>query len=113
MPTELRKSLSNGIYTIQETENPNVLIFYRNDNGILSDSDKEFIVEFYRNFQVIKFLKEDSNESGPSFLHSYDLSLEKSVDEKIIRITNKPSLQSSTETTKKKGFFTKLKEFFK
>ena len=113
MPTiELRKSLSDGVYTIAETDDPDVLIFYRNDEEPLLDVNDGLILGFYQNFQAIKFFEEGSKGSDSCFI-SYNLTLEKSVDEKMIRITNKPFSQASSETKKKKGFFAKLKEFFK
>ena len=112
MPTiKLRKCLSDGVYTIAETDDPNVMIFYRNDEEPLTDDDDGLVMEFYQDFQATNFFEEAS--ANESCFISYNLTLEKSVDEKMIRITNKPFSQSSSETKKKKGFFARLKEFFK
>ena len=34
-------AVSDGTYTLQETENENQFYFYRNDRGVLTDIDRE------------------------------------------------------------------------
>ena len=74
-------AVSDGTYTLQETENKNQFYFYRNDGEVLTDIDRE-PMDLYQAFVMQRMMSGEITDMVMSNIYS-----EISDDEKCIRLT--------------------------
>lgn len=100
--------VSDGTYTLLETENKNQFYFYRNDGAVLTDIDRE-PMDLYRAYIMRKMMNGEITDVVMNNIYS-----EMSDDEKCIRLTicdigEKPARNtSSTANNKQPNFFKRL-----
>ncbi|MBR6034128.1 MAG: hypothetical protein IKP28_05300 [Clostridia bacterium] len=75
------QAVTDGTFTLQETENKNQFYFYRNDGGVLTDVDREPI-ELYQAYIAHKIMSGEITSIVVSTIQS-----EISDDGKCIRLT--------------------------
>lgn len=74
-------AISDGTYTLSETENKNQFYFYQNDGEILTDIDEEPI-DLYQAYIIQKMMYGEITDAVMNKIY-----LELSDDEKCIRLT--------------------------
>lgn len=74
-------AMSNGTFTLAESENPNVFYFYRNDNEVIGDVGR-IPMGFYQNYICKKMMDGEIKEMVMN-----DICFETSNDGKCIRLT--------------------------
>ena len=74
-------AVSDGTFTLSETENKNQFYFYRNDRGVLTDIDREPI-DLYHSYIMKKMMDGEITDMVMSNIYS-----ETSRDGKCIRLT--------------------------
>ena len=91
-------AISDGTYVLVETNVENQFLFYREDHGVLTDIDEE-PMDFFHSYLAQKMF------SGkiPATTFMGNICMEKSDDEKSIRLTVKPigNLPFSIDVTPK------------
>lgn len=97
-------AISDGAYTLSETENKNQFYFYRNDGEILTDIDRE-PMDFYQAYIMQKMA--NGEIIGVVMNNIY---LEMSDDEKCIRLTicDISEKSNSTADNKQPNFIKRL-----
>lgn len=99
MSNEL-KAMTDGIFTLAESEDPNVFYFYRNDREVIGDVGR-IPMDFYQNWICIKMFSGEITEMVMN-----DICFETSVDGKCIRLT--VSGIGERKTKQKPNFFKRL-----
>lgn len=99
-------AISNGTFTLAETENKNQFYFYRNDGGLLNDIDRE-PMDMYHAYIMQKMMQGEITDMVMNDIYS-----ETSDDGKCIRLTicnigEKPKEESKPITKAKKTNFLK------
>ena len=99
-------SISDGTFTLSETENKNQFYFYRNDENILTDIDRE-PMELYQAYIMQKMMNGEITDIVMNKIYS-----EKSTDGKCIRLTiceidEKPLKNTNSIVNNKKPNFLK------
>lgn len=79
MAKELR-AVTDGTFTLAETEKENQFYFYRNDGGVLTDIDRE-PMDLYQSYIVNRMMMGEITE-----MVSCDIHLQISEDKKCIRL---------------------------
>ena len=112
MANEFR-AVSDGTFTLQETENENQFYFYRNDGEVLTDIDRE-PMDLYQAYIMKKMMDGEITDIVMNNIYS-----ETSDDGKCIRLTicdirEKPTSKSNSTVKEKKPNFLKslLKKIF-
>jgi len=105
MSTELL-AISDGTFTLSETENKNQFYFYRNDGQVLSDVDRK-PMDFYQAYIMKKMMNGEITEIVMNNIYS-----EVSDDGKCIRLTiceigEKAPNDNSSNVNKKQPNFLK------
>jgi len=100
-------TVSNGIFTLSETENKNQFYFYRNDGEVLSDIDREPI-DLYQAYIMQKMITGEIRNMVMNNIYS-----EMSDDGKYIRLTiydigEKTTNGNEVIVEKKESFFKRL-----
>lgn len=106
-------AVSDGTFTLSETENKNQFYFYRNDGGVLTDIDRE-PMDLYQAYIMRKMMNGEITDMVMNNIYS-----ETSDDGKCIRLTicdigEKPTSKSNSTVNEKKpnGFKRLLKKIF-
>ena len=99
-------SISDGTFTLSESENKNQFYFYRNDGEILSDIDRE-PMDLYQAYIMHKMINGETTDLIMNELYS-----EKSVDGKSLRLTicnigENPTNNNNSNVSKKQPNFLK------
>ena len=99
-------AVSDGTFTLTETEEKNQFYFYRNDGGILADVDRT-PMELYHAYIMQKMMSGEITDMVMNNIYS-----EMSTDKKCIRLTicdigEKPR-KNKKNTKKQSNFFKKL-----
>ena len=107
MANELR-AVSDGTFTLHETENKNQFYFYRNDGQVLADIDRE-PMDLYHAYIMQKMMSGEITDVVMNNIYS-----EISEDGKCIRLTicdigEKPEHHDNSTVSKQPNF---LKRFF-
>lgn len=105
MANEFR-AVSDGTFTLQETENKNQFYFYRNDGEVLTDIDRE-PMDLYQAYIMQKMMNGEITDMVMN-----DIYTEISEDGKIIRLTTcnigeKTVHQNNSTTKNEKSNFLK------
>ena len=100
-------AISDGTFTLSETENKNQFYFYRNDGGVLSDIDREPL-DLYQAYIMRKMMNGEITDIVMNNIYS-----ETSDDGKCIRLTisdigAKTTNSNSTVKQKQPNFFKRL-----
>lgn len=101
--------ISDGTYTLSETENKNQFYFYRNDGAVLTDRDSE-PMDLYEVYIMQKMMNGEITTDAVM----YNIHSEMSDDEKCIRLTiydigeEKVRNTSSTANNKHPNFLKRL-----
>lgn len=74
-------TVSDGTFTLSETQNKNQFYFYRNDRGVLTDIDREPI-DLYHAYIMKKMMNGEITDTVMNNIYS-----ETSTDGKCIRLT--------------------------
>ena len=106
MANEFR-AVSDGTFTLQETENKNQFYFYRNDGEVLADIDRE-PMDLYQAYIMQKMMSGEITDMVMNNIYS-----ETSEDEKCIRLTicdigEKPAHQNTSTVSKQPSFLKRL-----
>lgn len=75
------KAMTNGTFTLSESEDPNVFYFYRNDGEVIGDVDR-IPMDFYQNWICTKMMNGEITE-----IVMNDICFETSDDGKCMRLT--------------------------
>ena len=99
-------AVSDGTFTLSETENKNQFYFYRNDGEVLSDIGRE-PMDLYQAYIMRKMMNGEITDMVMNNIYS-----ETSDDGKCIRLTicdigEKPSGSSNSTVSKKRPNFLK------
>lgn len=107
--------LTNGVFTLKETEVESQLIFFRNDNEVLKNVGTNNIMELFSKYLLERFPEGRIQQSVYECKMRFEMRFEISTDGKIITMTvkNKPNLQivKSKDTTRP-NIFKKLINLF-
>lgn len=101
-------AISDGTFTLQESDNKNQFYFYRNDGEVLTDIDRE-PMDLYQAYIMKKMMKGEITDIVMNNIYS-----ETSADGKCIRLTiynigEKPVQQSnSTVNSEQPNFWKRL-----
>ena len=106
MANEFLLAVSNGTFTLQESENKNEFYFYRNDGDVLIDIDRE-PMNLYHAYIMQKMMNGEITDIVMKDIYS-----EISTDEKCIRLTitdmgDKPVKNTNSVVKNKKPNFLK------
>ncbi len=74
-------TISDGTFTLSESENENKFYFYRNDRGVLTDIDREYM-DLYQSYITHKMINGEITGAVMS-----NICAEISDDEKVMRLT--------------------------
>ena len=99
-------AVSDGTYTLSETEEENQFYFFRNDHGVLTDIGRE-TMDLYQAYIMQKMVDGEITDMVMNDIYS-----EMSVDGKCIRLTicnigEKPTHKTNSIASKKKPNFIK------
>ena len=99
-------SISDGTFTLSETENKNQFYFYRNDGNVLTDIDRE-PMDLYQAYIMQKMMNGEITDMVMNNIYS-----ERSDDGKCIRLTvcnidEKPVKKINSNVSNKKPNFLK------
>ena len=100
-------AVSDGTFTLQETENKNQFYFYRNDGEVLDDIDRE-PMDLYQAYIMQKMMSGEITDIVMNDIYS-----ETSDDGKCIRLTicdivEKPVHHKDSTVSKQPGFFKRI-----
>ena len=100
-------AISDGTFTLSETENKNQFYFYRNDGEVLTDIDRE-PMDMYQAYIMQKMMRGEITDMVMNNIYS-----ETSDDGKCIRLTicdigEKSYNNNSTVNNKKPNFLKRL-----
>ena len=106
MASEFR-AVSDGTFTLQETENKNQFYFYRNDGEVLADIDRE-PMDLYHAYIMQKMMNCEITDMVMNNIYS-----ETSEDGKCIRLTisdigEKPVHHNNSTVNKQPSFWKRL-----
>ena len=106
MANEFR-AVSDGTFTLQETENKNQFYFYRNDGEVLADIDRE-PMDLYQTYIMKKMMDGEITDIVMNNIYS-----ETSDDGKCIRLTisdigEKPVHRNNSTVSKQPSFLKRL-----
>ena len=110
MVQELRE-LTDGVFTLKETEVENQYIFFRNDKEILKNVGTNNVVMLLAEYLLVNSPKGENQQSTYEYYMCYEIS----EDYRIIRLTvkNKPNLQVvRIEDATRPNFFQRIKKMF-
>lgn len=110
MVQELRE-LTDGVFTLKETEVEGEFIFFRNDNQVLKNVGTNNVMELFSKYLFEKSQKGEIQQS----VYECKMRFEISTDGKIIKLTvkNKPNLKIVTsEDTTRPNLFKKIINLF-
>ena len=100
-------TISDGTFTLQETESEKQFLFYRNDDDVLKDITDE-PMDFYQHYIMKKMIEGEINDAVFSNIYT-----EISDDGKCIRLTVTQITGVEEPSKKKKAIKKKKPNFFK
>ena len=110
MVQELRE-LTDGVFTLKETEVEGEFIFFRNDKEVLKNVGTNNVMVLFSKYLFEKSQKGEIQQS----VYECKMRFEISTDGKIIKLTvkNKPNLQVvRIEDVTRPNFFQRIKKMF-
>lgn len=102
MANEFLLAVSNGTFTLQESENKNEFYFYRNDGDVLTDIDRE-PMDLYHAYIMQKMMNGEITDIVMKDIYS-----EISADRKCMRLIITDMGDNSIVKNKKPNFLNRL-----